>query len=66
MAKPKKRKKKPGYVAPAVTVDLDAVLDELGAIRIQLEAGAEASDWGQAQKLLLRFKTHRSVSGSVG
>ncbi|MDG2200861.1 MAG: hypothetical protein P8K80_06725 [Phycisphaerales bacterium] len=60
MAKPKKRKKKPGYVAPPTTVDTDAVITELLALRGELEAGAEGATWGHAQKLLLSMKADAS------
>lgn len=60
MAKPKKRKKKPGYVAPPVTIDIEAVVQELLDLRPQLEAGAEGAVWGNVQKLLLSVKADSS------
>lgn len=60
MAKPKKRKKKPGYAQPPTTVDTDAVIQELLALRGELEAGAEGATWGHAQKLLLSIKADSS------
>jgi len=60
MAKPKKRRKKPGHAPPPASVDTDAVIRELLALRGELEAGAEGATWGHAQKLLLSIKADSS------
>jgi hypothetical protein len=56
MAKPKKRKKKPGHAPPPSTVETGSVVEELLTLRVELEAGAEGTAWGKAQKLLLSIK----------
>ena len=68
MAKPKKRKKKPGHAPPPVKVDRAAVIEELVQLRAELEDGAEPATWGRTQKLLLSIKadpseTARAVMG---
>jgi len=68
MAKPKKRKKKPGHAPPPSTVDPAAVIAEIVQLRTELESGGEPATWGRVQKLLLSIKaapseTARAVMG---
>ena len=68
MAKPKKRKKKPGHAPPPSTVDPAAVIAEIVQLRTELESDGEPATWGRVQKLLLSIKadpaeTARAVMG---
>ena len=68
MAKPKKRKKKPGHAPPPSTVDPTVVIEEIVQLRSELESGGEPATWGRVQKLLLSIKadpaeTARAVMG---
>ena len=56
MAKPKKRKKKPGYKPPASTADPAALIQAAVDLRSTLEATSDGATWGAMQKALLAAK----------
>ncbi|MAC19663.1 MAG: hypothetical protein CMJ23_08350 [Phycisphaerae bacterium] len=60
MAKPKRKKKKPGSGRPAVAFDLDAVLVELDEVRASLSAERVGPEWGAMQRLLVKAKADSS------
>ena len=60
MAKPKRKKKKPGSGRPAVVFDLQAVLVEIDEMRRSLSAEQVGPEWGAMQRLLVKAKADPS------
>lgn len=56
MAKPKKRKKKPGHSPPPVMNDPAAIIDEAVGLRATMDENADGAAWGAMQKVLLKAK----------
>ena len=54
MAKPKKRKKKPGYKPPAASID--ALVEQAAQLRSTITAESDGATWGEMQKALLAAK----------
>ena len=61
MAKPKRKKKKPGSGRPNVEFDLDAALVEIDAIRQTLSTEKVGPEWGAVQRLLVKAKSDPST-----
>ena len=54
MAKPKKRRKKPGRSQQAPPADASAMLGELDSLRTRIEEQGDGASWGAMQKALLK------------
>lgn len=61
MAKPKRKKKKPGSGRPNIEFDLDAALVEIDATRQTLSTEKVGPEWGAMQRLLLKAKSDSST-----
>lgn len=61
MAKPKRKKKKPGSGRPAVAFDLEAALVEIDTARAALSTEKVGPEWGVVQRLLLKAKADPSL-----
>ncbi len=61
MAKPKRKKRKPGGGRPAPTVDPNAILNEADEIRSTLSAERVGPEWGVMQRLLAKAGAESST-----
>ena len=56
MAKPKRKKRKPGGFKPSEEFDLEGILQEVESLKPALEGEGSGAQWGSVQKLLLKAK----------
>lgn len=61
MAKPKRKKRKPGGFQPSGEVDLEMILKEVEGLKPALEGEGSGAQWGAVQKLLLKAKADSSA-----
>ena len=61
MAKPKRKKRKPGGFQPSGEVDLEAIIKEVENLKPGLEGEGSGAQWGSVQKLLLKAKADSSA-----
>ncbi len=60
MAKPKKRKKKPGFTPPTSSADPAALIQAAADLRATINEEADGAAWGAMQKALLAAKADSS------
>ena len=65
MAKPKRKKRKPGSGRPSPQLDLESILQELESLKPELEKETAGPIWGQVQRLLVKAKADPSAAAHV-
>lgn len=65
MAKAKRKKRKPGAGRPVPQFDVESILQEVEALKPELEKESAGPEWGKAQRLLIKAKADPSAVAHV-